>query len=73
MAAAAMRGDVAGAFLFNPLLCVGLLALAGWLVLRVGFARRVEIVATRRTRIVGWAALAVLFLANWAYVIAREL
>ncbi len=65
---AALRGHVFDAFLLNPLVFVGLIAGASWLVTRVGFGRRVEL----RMTPVRWIALGALFVLNWAWVVARD-
>lgn len=39
------------------------------LVLRVVFARRIDLGLTRGRRRIGWGVVVALFLANWGYVI----
>lgn len=63
------RGDLAGAWLYNPFVCTGLFLLAAYLLLRLGFGRTVSLGLTRRQRTIAWLVAAALFLANWAYVL----
>jgi len=56
----------------NPFVTIAAVLGAAWLVLRVGFARRVVIDLPPRARVLVWAALAALLGANWIYVIARH-
>lgn len=62
------RGDVAGAFLFNPFVVTALPVAALWLVWRFALKRRLGL--SPRWRRIAWAAIAVLFIANWVYLIA---
>lgn len=68
-ALAAVRGRPLDAFMLNPFITVAGVALAAWLIARVGFRRRIEIDLGPRQTILAWIAVAVLFGANWAYVI----
>lgn len=69
---AAGRGEPGRAFAQNPLLViVGVIGLA-WLILRLGFGRTVDLGLSSRERRVMWPVIAVLFIANWAYVIWRH-
>ena len=65
-------GDPAGAVMHNPLTIVLGLAAASWLVLRVGFARRVSLRVSPAARRFIWVAFLVVLLVNWAYVIGRH-
>ena len=68
-ALAAVQGRPFDAIVFNPFVTVaGALAIA-WLVMRVGFRRRIEIDLAPRHRTLVWIVLGVLFGANWVYVI----
>ncbi|MCP3906164.1 MAG: DUF2752 domain-containing protein [Planctomycetes bacterium] len=68
-AMAAADGRFADAFTHNPFLCVAVVAAFTWLVVRIGFGQR--IVLSRGLRAGFWSAAAVLFAANWAYLIWR--
>ncbi len=63
-------GDVVGAWLFNPFLFLLLLFLTVVVAIRVVAGRRIEWNFSRSERRVVWIALVVVFVANWAYVIA---
>jgi hypothetical protein len=64
-----LRGRVAAAWWSNPLVFVVELALAAVFLLRVVFGLRPSVQLTRGERRLAWGCAAVLFLANWAYVI----
>ena len=64
-----LAGRVTLAWTFNPMLFSALSVLLAVLLLRVGFGRAVTIRATRRERCVAWLLAAVLFVANWVYVV----
>ena len=64
-----LRGDVLGAWLFNPLLYTAFALLFFSAAMRVLFARSVQIELTHTERLVSSILVVVLFLANWAYVI----
>jgi hypothetical protein len=64
-----LRGDVLGAWLFNPLLYTAFALLFFSTAMRVLFARSVQIELTHTERLISSIMVVVLFLANWAYVI----
>ncbi len=69
---ALLAGEGAKAWLCNPLLAT-LVVL--WVVLvsvRVCFARAVRIRVSRREALLGWGALVLAILANWAYLITQN-
>ena len=71
-ALAILDGRPIEGFLHNPLVVMaGLVLLAGF-VLRVMFGLEVVVQPPRRLRPWLWAGGALLFLANWGYVIARH-
>ncbi len=65
------RGEILAGVLYNPfvvtVLAIGLTLCA----LQWGLGKRIEIALSPRIKRVGWALVAVLFLTNWAYLIAR--
>jgi len=69
---AAADGRPLDAVAHNPLMTIAAVLAAAWLVMRVGFARQVEIDLPRWAGRGVWAALAVLVAANWIYVMARH-
>ena len=71
MVASVWRGDLPGAFLLNPFLFVALGVVAGWLVLRLVFARRVAVEAPVWLRVGFWAFVAGAFVGNWAMLVVR--
>ena len=69
-AIALTRGDLIEAVALNPLTTIGILVLAGWLVLRIGFGFTLRWKhPSRRTRFMLYAASAALVGANWAFLI----
>lgn len=67
---ALLHGDVGAALTFNPLY-FALLGLAGLLlVLRLVFARKIEVSMSQRGRRVAWGFFLTLVAADWAYLIA---
>ncbi len=71
-ALAVADGRLLDAVALNPLVTVAAVLGAAWLVMRVGFARRVDINLPPRAGVGVWVAVAVLLAANWIYVIARH-
>lgn len=71
-ALAAARGDLPAAFRLNPLVMVAACGVALWLILRVGFARRITVRRAPIGRGMMWMAVLTLVALNWVYVIARE-
>lgn len=71
-ALAVADGRPLDAMAHNPLMTIAGVLAAAWLVMRVGFARQVEIDLPRWAGLPVWAALAALLAANWIYVIARH-
>ena len=67
------RGEVLDAFRYNPLVFAVGLAGAAWLVLRVGFGRTIQVALSTVARRTVWSLLLLVFLLNWAYVIAQHL
>ena len=67
------RGEVLEAFRYNPLAFAVGLAGAAWLVLRVGFGRTIQVALPTAARRTAWTLLLVVFVLNWAYVIAQHL
>lgn len=67
-----LRGDVLSAVRQNPMvMLLGGLGV-GWLVARLGFKRQASMNwGTNRVR-VAWAVAVLLFVANWAYVVALD-
>lgn len=64
------RGQLIESWLYNPLVVtLGLLG-GAWLIARCGFGRALSLGLTPRQRRLAWAGFWLLFLANWAYVIA---
>ena len=66
------KGDIAGAFMANPLVFVGGIVLLTLGTLQMGFARRVELHLSTGMRRAAWAVAVLLFIGNWAYVIGRD-
>jgi len=62
-------GDVVAALLLNPFMVIAGVVLAVVLVARAVTARRVRLDLGKTGRRVAWATVAVLFIANWAWVI----
>lgn len=73
MALSAMHGDLWAALSWNPLVFVGCVVTAGLLVLQVVFSRRVIWASSFRRRQISYIVLIALVLANWTYLLAREL
>jgi len=63
------RGDVTGAFLYNPFVFSACAVIAALFLLRVGFGKGLELTASRPVRRAAWIIIALLFAANWIYVI----
>lgn len=66
---ALFQGHLLRAWLYNPLLFSFLTLLGGVVLIRLLWGARACIRLTRGERLFGWAILAVLFAANWLYVI----
>lgn len=71
-ALAALDGRPLDAISLNPLLPLAFALLGAWIVLRVGFGRDVVLRLGRTGRIALWTIVALLVLADWAYVIWRH-
>jgi len=67
--AAMLRGDLARAWLYNPLVYTLLIACCVLLLLRLALGRRPRVYLTRTQRRLAWSAAAAVVLANWVYVI----
>ncbi len=67
-----LHGHWGRAIARNPLLFVLELGLVAWLVLRLGFARRLIVQMQPLERYGVWALLALAVAANWALVIAQH-
>ena len=67
------RGQFADAVLFNPFMFALAMLGAAWLILRLGFGRRLSMDFGRVARRRAWIVVTVLFVFNWAYLIWREL
>ncbi len=65
------RGDILAGVLYNPFVVTALAIGLTLCVVQWVFARRIEIAISPRSKRFGWALVAVLFLTNWAYLIAR--
>ncbi len=65
------RGDVLAGVLYNPFVVTALAIGLTLCVVQWGFGKRIEIALSPRIKRFGWALVAVLFLTNWAYLIAR--
>lgn len=66
------RGDVPAALRFNPLICVALALLMAWLVMRIGFGRRIVLRLSTAQRRAMWIIIALLVAANWIYLIVVD-
>jgi hypothetical protein len=66
------RGDLFAALLLNPLVVVTGAVLALILLARLVSARRLRLELSRPGRWLAWSIAAVLFAANWAWVIWRH-
>jgi len=64
-----LHGQVAQAWLYNPLLYTVLALFSAAIAFRIIWARRVSISLTSKERKAAWAVAGTLFFANWAYVI----
>lgn len=64
-----LHGHAVQAWLYNPLLNSALALFFAATVIRVIFARGVQISLTRAERSVAWIVAVALFFVNWAYVI----
>ncbi len=63
------NADIVGAWSFNPFITVVLVWVGLYLILRLGFGRRLHLGLSHRQKTLGWAVLGVLMLVNWAYVL----
>ena len=68
-ALSAVQGRPLDAIAFNPFVTVAGALSIGWLAMRVGFRRRIEINLAPRQRTLVWVVIAALLGANWVYVI----
>ena len=65
------RGDILAGVLYNPFVITALVIGLILCVVQWVFGRRIEIAISPRSKRYGWALIAVGFLSNWAYLIAR--
>ena len=65
------RGDMLSGVLYNPFVVTALAIGLTLCAVQWGFGKRIEIALSPRSKRFGWALVAVLFLTNWAYLIAR--
>lgn len=65
------RGDVLAGVLYNPFVVTAVTIGLIFCVVQWMFGKRIEIAMSPRSNRFGWALVAVLFLTNWAYLIAR--
>ena len=65
------RGDILAGVLYNPFVVTALAIGLALCAVQWGFGKRIEIAISPRSKRFGWALVAVLFLTNWAYLIAR--
>ena len=65
------RGDILAGVLYNPFVVTALAIGSTFCVVPWVFGRRIEIAISPRSKRFGWTLVAVLFLTNWAYLIAR--
>ena len=72
MLLALARGQPVDALLFNPFTFAVSMLGAIWLILRLGFGRRLSLDLGRAARRRVWIVVTILFLFNWAYLIWRE-
>jgi len=64
-----VNGNIIQCWLYNPLLFSLLAFSLIFLIMRVLFARTVQIILTPSERKLGWFLALILFIANWAYII----
>ena len=64
-----LRGEILAGWACNPLMFTLLGVAAAAALMRAGFARKLEFRLSRRERRLAWAAVVVLALLNWAYLI----
>ena len=65
------RGDVLAGVLYNPFVVTALAIGLTLCAVQWGFGKRIEITLSPRIKRFGWGLVAVGFLTNWAYLIAR--
>ena len=65
------RGDVLAALQWNPLLLLVMTLSAAWLFIRIVLQRRIAMRCSVAQRRVLWIIAALLFVANWVWLIAR--
>ncbi len=65
------RGDVLAGVLYNPFVVTALAIGLTLCAIQWVFGRRIEVHLAPRSKRFGWALVAVLFLTNWAYLLAR--
>ena len=65
------RGDILAGVLYNPFVVTAMAIGLTLCVVQWVFGRQVEIAISPRSKRFGWALVAVGFLTNWAYLIAR--
>jgi len=62
-------GDIIGGWLLNPLLFTILAIVVADLILRLATGKAIRFVLSKREKRGAWIILAVVFVANWAYII----
>jgi Protein of unknown function (DUF2752) len=62
------RGDFPGAFTYNPLVTIVLSGAVFLLILKFGFARKLQVTAPLMIRRVLWILLIIAVIINWIYV-----
>lgn len=70
---AAARGHFSQAIYLNPLVCLVMIGLLGWLSVRLVLGRRVSMEMSPREKAAAWVIAIGSLAANWAYVLWRGL
>ena len=64
-----LKGDIADAFQFNPMVTTGLLSFCAYCLVRIVFKKQLSLGMSGREISLAAALLVALFIGNWAYVI----